>query len=191
MKKNIILGGSFDPVHTGHITIADKTRSIIGADKVFFIPTIQNPLKQQSIASIHDRVEMLKLATQHLSWASVIHEQIRLSSERSPFTIDTIEELFNKGVIKDPPYLLIGDDIVNHLQNWKRIDDLITKITLLIVSRSYSKNTEVCSYPHIFVKIPLLNISSSTIRLKIKEKKDPENLSPEVWKYIKKNKLYH
>ncbi|NIZ19630.1 nicotinate (nicotinamide) nucleotide adenylyltransferase [Entomospira culicis] len=181
---DILFGGSFDPIHRAHIAIATKARSQLGADRFFFLPTKENPLKPPLIASPKDRLIMLHLATRHLPWATVLPDEIERTDQKPSYTIDTLEELLQKEIIRPKPYLLIGSDILPQLPHWHRIDDLLSQVTLAVITRQEVSPSS--PYPYQLISIPHIDISSTSIR----ETLSKEDLHPDVWEYINYAKLY-
>lgn len=192
MTKIGILGGSFDPIHNGHIAIAEDSILKIGLNTVFFMPTAQSPLKPHiPFAPPLARYKMIELAIQNhpkldiLDW-EILHNTVN-------YTIDTARTL-SKHWPHISFYWIIGSDLLPSLPKWKNIDQLAQLIQFIIVQRPFVPHTEPPSIPNLKIheiNNPLYNISSTEIRLAIKQKKSIDNLvPPEVKNYILINNLY-
>ncbi|NIZ46407.1 nicotinate (nicotinamide) nucleotide adenylyltransferase [Entomospira nematocerorum] len=187
MADSIILfGGTFDPVHVAHIAIASRARSLVAAKEVLFMPTRQNPLKDSLAAPLENRIDMLNIATEHLPWAHIVPP----SAERDPdYTITAIESLYRERNFTSPPYFLIGEDLIDTLPRWHRVQELLQMVHLIIVSRSNNEHIS-CPYPHVSLIIPLLDITSTSIRNDTQMAYHEQHLHPKVWEYIKRERLY-
>lgn len=196
-----LYGGTFNPIHCGHINLAVEMLEKHSLDKIYFSPAALSPFKKdcEPIAS-HHRLAMLKLAIEDISEFSIIENEL----QRPPpsFTIDTIEELLaadnNKPADEQPQYFLIlGEDALDGLHKWHRVEDIIAKVQLLIGARSckeYLKceNLELQKAIENGMTITrLFDISSSEIRQRIQQKRICNHLLPrKVLDYIYRNRLY-
>lgn len=186
-KQVGLLGGNFNPVHQGHLVIAQTVLDLLGLDEIQFLPSYLPPHvdSKKTIDPIH-RVEMLKRAIKDNEKFSL--ETIELERKGKSYTIDTMKELIKRHPDTDYSFI-IGGDMVEYLPSWKDIDKLIPLVRFVGVKRP--QYDLVSAYPIIYVDVPQLDISSSLIRQKIKYQQSPRYLLPEsVLKYIKEKGLY-
>ncbi|GGA68891.1 nicotinate-nucleotide adenylyltransferase [Ornithinibacillus halotolerans] len=186
MKRIGILGGTFDPPHIGHLIIAEEVNQALDLDEIWFIPTYEPPHKGRASVSVENRIEMLKLAIADNE--SFKLNTIEVDREGKSYTYDTMLLLTNKYPDSEF-YFIIGADMVEYLPNWYKIDELMKLVTFIGVKRSgYSLNT---TYPIREVEIPMVDISSSLIRKRQKEKGTIQYLVPKsVYTYIKEHSFY-
>lgn len=187
MKKVGILGGTFNPVHAGHLLLAEGIREKLSLDRVLFIPCCFPPHKNSvKLAPSKDRLAMVRLAIKGNPYFKVSNKEIK--REGKSYSIDTLEDLYRmyKGDAK--LFFLMGSDNLSGLKKWKSIDRLIRLCTLVTAIRPGYKT----KYPGVkVVDIPTLPISSTNIRHLINQGKTIKYLVPEsVRKYILKNRLY-
>jgi nicotinate-nucleotide adenylyltransferase len=187
-----IFGGTFDPVHNGHLITALNVASIRNLDKILFIPCFISPHKtEQRASSAPHRMEMLKLAIQANEKFSLSDYEIK--REGISYTIDTINYL--KKSYKNIE-LIIGYDNFAKFATWKEPDKIIELVKLVVLKRSYndidsvSGENKFFNYA-VFVDTPLIDISSTEIREHIRLNLPIDHLVPEsVMKYIIDKKLY-
>jgi len=194
MKKIGLLGGTFDPIHTGHLIIAEYLYDELGLDEIWFIPTKDHALKEnKGISSPEIRWAMLELAiSPNQKFKSL---DIELTRPGVSYTIDTIELLLKNHERLNPKfYFLIGMDNVNELPRWKNPEEISEKCQLVAFGRPGFRPSEEVEnlLPRIqFIPVPLLEISSTLIRKRVAEHKSIRYLVPEsVLHYIKENQLY-
>jgi nicotinate-nucleotide adenylyltransferase len=186
MKRVGILGGTFDPPHLGHLIIAEEVRQALKLDEVWFIPSYTPPHKDVAKASPDDREKMVELAAHSNSNFKV--NTIELEREGNSYTFDTITSLKNNYPSVDF-YFIIGADMVEYLPHWHKIDELIRLIHFVGVKRSGYELNSV--YPITNVDIPIIEISSTLLRQRLKKRDSVAYLIPEkVYSYIKENRLY-
>ncbi|WP_290033774.1 nicotinate-nucleotide adenylyltransferase [Ligilactobacillus cholophilus] len=187
-KKRIgILGGTFNPIHLGHLIIADQVLDQLDLDKVLFMPdNIPPHIDHKKAISAEKRLKMLELATQDNPKFGV--EDYEIKKGGISFSIDTFREL-TKLHPENKYYFIIGGDMVEYLPKWREIDELVNLVQFIGVRRpGFSTKTK---YPVIWVDVPELAISSTLIRQKIKQGCSINYLVPkEVEEYIQKENLY-
>ncbi|MCL2592440.1 MAG: nicotinate-nucleotide adenylyltransferase [Defluviitaleaceae bacterium] len=180
LKSIAILGGTFDPVHYGHLAIAEAVRKEYGVEKIVFIPSGQPPHKKDmDISNKEDRYNMLKLATANNP--HFIVSRCELDRDGYSYTVDTIEYI--KSICDDNTkiYFIIGADIVPKISTWKEPERLKEICDFIIVSRpGFPANNTLI--------VPSVDISSSAIRNRVKEGKGIKYLLPpdvEIYVYVK------
>ena len=135
MKKYGIFGGSFDPIHYGHLMICEYIKEEMGLDKVIFIPTGNPPHKDLGV-SAEDRYEMVRIAISpnpDFEISDIETTRVNLS-----YTVDTIREL--KKIYKEEKlYFLIGLDSLFQLKTWKKIGDLSQEIEFVVALRPFER----------------------------------------------------
>ena len=193
--QQIFFGGSFDPIHNGHLHIARLAENL--SDRVVFIPCKQNPLSEFSPkASNHDRNEMLKLVLNNSQKWMISTIELDSNDEKS-FTIDTISKL-NKS--KKKSGFIIGSDTVMTLPNWKNCQELLTKLHFLIFKRPGVNEESLSEFlssnfmkeaEYTVLEEKCLNISSTQVKIYASMNESLSDFVPEqVENYIKTNNLY-
>ena len=186
-RKIGILGGTFNPPHLGHLIIADQVRNQLGLEKVLFIPSANPPhkTKKKTIDAEH-RMAMIRDSID--SDDGFILDDTEIKRGGKSYTFDTIVQLREKHPDVEF-YFIIGADMVEDLENWHKIDELVNMVQFVAVNRpEYSLKP---SYPVIFVDVPNIDISSSVIRQKVRDDCSIRYLVPlEVEKYIEREGLY-
>jgi len=128
-----ILGGSFDPVHMGHIGLAQETHERFGLDQILFLPVFQSPHKSHiPLASSAHRMAMLRLALKGNTHFSISDMEVRI--EEISYTIDTIN-CFRLKYSSSELYLLIGYDNLLDLDSWKDAQEIMKNCHILVASR--------------------------------------------------------
>ena len=182
-----LFGGTFDPIHKGHLEIARRAVRHFRLDRVWFIPAYHPPHKTGvTTAGYEDRVRMAELACRRRARFEV--SRLEEGTERS-YSIDTIERVARLHP-HDELYFLIGADAFAELRTWRRWRDVARSIRFLVMSRpgsQYQKPEEVTMDRLDTVVLP---ISSSEIRAKLASGKKPAELPRQVLDYILKHGLY-
>ena len=176
-----ILGGTFNPIHTGHLNMAEQARDILGLDEVLFMPDNIPPHKQKKDAiSVDDRVEMVRLAIEDNPYFKL--DLTDVSRGGVSYTYETIK-LLKEQMPNDDLYFIIGADMVNDLPNWKNIDELVKLVTFVgVVRPGVEINT---TFPILWVNAPMLELSSTDIRKRVKHGKTIKYIVPDkVAEYI-------
>ncbi|PAV28993.1 nicotinic acid mononucleotide adenylyltransferase [Virgibacillus profundi] len=186
MKRVGILGGTFDPPHLGHLIIAEEVRLALNLEEVWFIPSFTPPHKDEARTSAAHRMNMLQMAIKNNS--SFQMNTIEIERLGKSYTFDTMKALRNEFPENDF-HFIIGADMVEYLPHWNKIDELIKLVQFVGVGRpGYQLNTP---YPITKVEIPMIEISSTSIRNRLANKETVNYLIPEdVYAYIKEKQLY-
>lgn len=194
-----IFGGTFDPVHIGHLIIAERFCEIMCLDKCLFVPTYLSPFKieQNPIIPIEIRLKLLELAIRTNPLFEI--EDYEIKSQQISYTIDTINFLQSK-YPADELYLLIGADQAKDFHNWKDYKEIMLKANICIARRILDYELNIFPFELYLNKdlmkvyklsTPVIEISSTDIRERIKEGKSVEYLLPaNVYNYIKENNIY-
>lgn len=186
--------GTFNPVHVGHLIIANHMVQYTDLDQVWMVVTPHSPLKKKKgLLEDYHRIHMVNLAC--ANYDHIRSSDIEFSLKQPNYTIHTMAHLHERY----PKYefsLLMGEDNLDSLHKWKNYDILLQRYQFYIYPRIYqSKDVEnpLRSHPNIhFVdNAPIMEISSTFIRNAIKEDKNIRPLvDDEVWKYIDHNLFY-
>jgi nicotinate-nucleotide adenylyltransferase len=192
--KTGILGGTFDPIHVGHLIIAEVVRSDFPLDRILFMPTANPPHKKDlKLTDKNIRLRMVELAICKSPYFVVLDEEIKRGG--ISYTIETIKQLKSLELwSEDELYLILGADSLIDLKTWKDPEDIIKSINILVVARpgyDIRKADERFRRHTIIIHSPLIDISSSEIRQRIKEDKSIHYLVPDkVEAFIQKEGLY-
>lgn len=202
-----LYGGSFDPVHIGHLRIAEDVREYFGFEKIIFVPAYHSPLKPESRASAEDRIYMLQLCVKYNRYFSI--DDIEIKRKGKSYTIDTIRMYREKGRF---PFFILGTDAFLTLDRWKKPEELIKMTSFIVLGRGkdrledvklFIKNrfpdlkllqdkkpVEEAGYVYFFDR-RRIDISSTEIRRRVKDSRSIKYLVlPEVEEYIFYKKLY-
>ncbi len=183
-----ILGGTFNPVHIGHLILAEEAREKLGLDKIIFVPAFLPPHKDNSdIAPAKMRLEMVKLAISGNKYFSVSDTEIKRDGRS--YTIDTIKE-FTRKYPQDELYFIIGSDLLKYLDDWKDLGQIIKMVKFIVATRPGYPLEKIPSYIST-VPIRAVDVSGFEIRACVKEDKSFRYLVPEaVCRYIIRKRLY-
>ena len=185
-----LFGGSFDPVHLGHLLVAQAAREELGLDRLFFIPAAQSPFKPNSkpTSGAH-RLRLLHLALAGKTWCEIDEQELRRGGVS--YTIDTLRD-YAKRFPKARLSYLIGADNVAKLPSWRDAAELARLAEFIVVPRPGQTETP---FPKPFHGRALkgfpLGVSSSQIRFRIKAGQPIDHLVPgTVAEAIRSSSLY-
>lgn len=193
------MGGTFDPIHNGHLILAEYARVEFDLDDILFIPTGNPPHKDLDGISLKDhRYEMTSLAIKSNPHFQISDIEIR--QEKTTYTVDTIESL-RKSYEDRELYFILGADSFSNIHLWKDYKRLLTLCNIIIAKRLDTDNeklnkklnelSQVYRDSLYVLESPLIEISSTEIRNRIKKGISTKYLVPElVESYIEKNGLY-
>ncbi len=169
MKTGLYFG-SFNPIHNGHLIIANKMYEAAGFDEVWFIPSPQNPFKESNnLLDFSYRYKMIETALENLKHLKV--DPIEEKLPKPSYTIQTIEALEKEYPQREFHIIMGSDNLVNfHL--WKKYEELLQKCHVHVYVRSSTENADLPEYEKVKVyQLPILDISSTAVRNSIKEGK--------------------
>jgi nicotinate-nucleotide adenylyltransferase len=194
VKRIGIMGGTFDPIHYGHLVTAEAARYIYKLDRVYFVPAYIPPHKQfKQVTPADHRLMMTIMAT--VNNPSFVVSDLEISRGGLSYTYDTVRS-FKKDLGNDVEvFFITGADAIIELTQWMRIEDLAKECHFIGATRpGYHLSSELPKYLKnsvSFMEVPALAISSTDIRKRVKEGAPIHYLVPEtVEMYIRKNKLY-
>jgi nicotinate-nucleotide adenylyltransferase len=212
-----VFGGTFNPVHFGHLRAAEEVREKLQLEKILFVPAKNPPLKIKDLAEAGHRYEMLRISIEDNKWFEI--SDVEFSYKGKSYTVKTIE-ILRREYVNETMYLIVGIDSFLDLQNWWRPDRLTDIVDFIVMARPGFSFIELARSPFIktdyrilksmdrdkgdmceikmlskrkaiLLKVTELDISSTLIRDYIKIGKSIKYLLPqEVYSYIIKNKLY-
>jgi len=193
--KIAILGGTFNPVHKGHLNIAGEVKSRFGYRRVVFIPAnIPAHKKMEVDVGADHRLKMLELAV--APYPDFVVDDCELRRGGTSYTIDTVQELSRAYPIEGKPGLIIGDDLVEDFETWRDVEQLVELVELIVAHR-HSREKVAIGYPCRYVDNSLFPISSSRIREALQsdgasaDRESVRNwLPPDVFDYIQRHDLY-
>ena len=201
-QRIALFGGTFDPIHLGHTTVAHEVTQQLHLNKLIFIPAKRSPLKQTyPHASDHDRLSMIRLALQDLSYCEVNdYELLRPSPS---YTLHTIRHFYAIFGLNSLFFWLIGADSVKELLHWYKITELLDECVIVSMYRAGYKPPDYTELIRFFgeekvrnlerhiVKTSLIDISSTDIRRRVASGEDIQGLvHPDVATYIQTKLLY-
>jgi nicotinate-nucleotide adenylyltransferase len=178
-----IYGGTFDPIHHGHLILAREARELFGFEKVIFVPAAGSPFKSSPAASTHVRLSMLRAAIEGEPGFEL--DDCELRRPPPSYTIDTIEEIRSRKPAAQICYL-IGEDNLPTLQKWHRFDELRKAVQFIVLDRTGTPPDH--PYPIVHRKI---DISATEIRKRVASGRSIRYFVPQaVEEIIRGEKIY-
>lgn len=192
MVKIAFLGGSFDPVHFGHLCIAQDALEQLQLDKVIFVPAAQAPLKKGAVnAEDRHRLEMLKLAVEGDARFGV--SEIELIRGGMSYAIDTVLQM-RRELAGDRLFWILGADQLALLAHWMRVEQLVKEIEFISFDRPGCPDSELPPIPGLRLhrcQGHLMQISSTEIRDRVQRGLSLDFLMPhKAIVYLRENRLY-
>ncbi len=183
-----VLGGSFDPVHHGHLIAADRAAEALGLDRVLFVPCARQPLKPQGpVASADHRSAMLTLAL--AGHPRFVLETMELERPAPSYTVDTLRALREREP-RERFVLVLGADAAAGLPRWRAADEVARLAEVAVLTRPGVPEVASAFVTH-FVATPAIEISASEIRARCLAGKSIRYLVPDaVAEYIARQRLY-
>lgn len=189
MKVGLFFG-SFNPIHIGHLAIANYITEFSDLDELCLVLSPQNPLKKKkSLLNEYDRLKMVELALEESE--TIIASDIEFRLPKPSFTIDTLTYLKERNPNND--YVLIaGADNFESFHKWKNYEEILKQYQIYVYPRPGYDLGKYENHPSIkIINAPLMEISSSFIRKAIKENKDVRYFLPnKVYDYIHQMQFY-
>ena len=184
--------GTFNPIHTGHLIIANHMAEYSGLDQIWMMVTPLNPLKKKdTLLDDYQRLQLVFLATE--DYPKIKPSDFEFKLPQPNYTVNTLSHLKDKF----PKYefsLIMGEDNLKTFHKWKNYEVIIENHDVYVYPRisSEEENSEFKNHPKIhIINAPIVEISSTFIRENIKNKKNVQPLLPaKVWEYIDHNNLY-
>ena len=193
-KRTGIMGGTFDPIHFGHLLAAEESHRELKLDEVIFVPTGQPPHKS-SISNQEHRYDMTLLATAGIPYFSV--SRMEIDRGKPSHTVDTLREFRTLKGEEVEFCFITGLDAILSISTWKEYMKLPELCHLVTVTRPGYSTKDLGELPMgireavIFIEIPRFSLSSTNIRERIYEGKGAKYLVPDaVEDYIRKSSLY-
>lgn len=197
MTRVGVFGGTFDPVHFGHIHLALTLFERHALDRVIFMPSAKNPLKTDQPASDQDRLTMLRYALEELPCFSIDEREVRRGGRS--FTVDTLRDLHSEGLSNSQLFLLLGEDVLAQFHEWKKPEEVLQLATPLVMARASTHFPSLPLLPEVLKKrlqegwtpAPLMEISATEIRKRLNLKQFCGHLLPaKVLDHIHRHRLY-
>lgn len=200
-----LLGGTFNPIHYGHLRVAEEVREAFCLDKIIFIPSGVPPLKTQGIIDANHRLKMTELAINGNPFFEVSDIEVR--QKKISYTVNTLTHL-KKLYQGDTLFFIMGIDAFLEIKLWYRYEDLLKMIDFIIMSRPGFNNLQASEFIEdkesencfkiknsdkkaFFISVSPFWISSTMLREMLRNGKSIRYLLPDaVRKYIEENKLY-
>jgi nicotinate-nucleotide adenylyltransferase len=196
-----LFGGTFDPIHVGHLISAENVRELYGLDKIIFIPSAQPPHKRLSLVTPAKwRLKMVQLAIQNNPFFEC--SSIEIDKPGVSYTIETIQE-YRKHYSKKELFFIVGSDSLFEMHSWYRIEDLVQLCEFIFVHRPgyalWEDQLKRLKLPSKVLKVLMkhpvqldpVGVSSSEIRKRIAEERSIRYLLPaKVQKMIFEKKIY-
>ena len=183
----LVFGGAFDPVHAGHLALAEFALQHCQATTLTFLPAGRSPFKSGHGASFEQRCEMLRLA---IAGELAFRLDEREGRRQGPsFTVDTLEEMYHED--KAPLGLLIGGDNLGEFPRWRNWERILELARLIVINRPGAAAAAE-RIPHLALEWPGMELSSTWLRQQLSEGVRCRYLLPQgVWSYIHEHGLYH
>ena len=187
--KLVILGGTFNPPHNGHIAMADMVRRTCGYDRVVFIPSFQPAHKTVSTGvSPVQRLKMTELAAAEIENAFV--SDCEILRKGVSYSLDTVRYLKKTYSLNGNPGLIIGDDLIPGFHKWHLVNELAIEADIIVLHRGDKEQLDF-PYPHRYLSNRMIPLSSSDVRLKISRGETVDGDIPaSVLEYILQEGLY-
>lgn len=187
------MGGTFNPVHYGHLIAAQEVKEKMNLDKIIFIPSAHPPHKdEKELAPATDRLNMLKLALGKDPYFSLSALEIDRGGKSYSFqTMRALHKIYGPEAIF---FFILGTDAMRDIFSWKNVDEFLRLCQLIVINRpGFSvRHLKKKMPPFHFVMVTPVAISSRVIRKRVQEGKPIRYLVPgKVEVYIKSHKLYH
>lgn len=188
MSRTALFGGTFDPIHIGHLRIANEALKAFSLDRILFVPAANPPHKTAvPLTGYEDRFQMVEIACK--PYPSFVPSRLEAGSETS-YTIETLERIRPELAPDEELFFLIGADAFAEVRTWMRWEEVVRSITFLVVSRPGA----LYEVPEGATVEPLegldLPVSSSELRQRLLAGEVVPEVPAEVREYIEQRGLY-
>lgn len=184
-----VLGGTFDPIHIGHLIAASEVHTALQLDSVWFMPAGQPWQKaDRTVTDAKTRYEMTKLATSHDQRFVASDLEIRRSGPT--YSIDTVDEIHS--IHPDAQlFWIVGTDVAARIPTWHRWEDFVSAVTVVVVNRPDASRLDGLPFSYETVEMPAVRISATRIRERYAKGITCKYLVPEaVDNYVVQHRLY-
>jgi nicotinate-nucleotide adenylyltransferase len=195
-KRVGVFGGTFDPVHNGHIAVAEAVRDELELDEVLFVVTSDQWLRESPpVASASDRFKMVQLAVENVLGFTA--SDVDIVREGSTYTVDTLADLREQFGETTEFFLIVGADSAASMDRWKRGDEIPSLATIVVIGRpgsEFSTDSLGASHPASgaeYVEGPMIDVSATRVRGFLGVGRSVDGLIVgEVAEYIETHGLY-
>lgn len=183
------MGGTFNPLHNGHLLLADLVKKTLNYDKIIFIPSyIPAHKKVADSVSPEERLYMLIHTLEDYEWADFSDCEIKRKG--ISYTVDTIEYIRDHYLLSGKPGLIIGDDLALGFQSWRNPEKIVEMTDLIVAHRLYEQKISL-DLPHKYIDNDIFTLSSSKLRDMVKNGYDISEYVPDkVYSIIMEKGLY-
>ncbi len=195
LRRIGIFGGTFDPIHEGHLAVARTARDAFDLDLVLFVPAPRPWLRPRGpVVPAEDRLAMVRLAIK--SERAFDASTVDLDRPGTTYTADTLRDLRKEYGPEPEFYLVLGADSIRHLDRWARIDSVLRRCTLAAVGRPGASKPAELPGEHPgnqarFVEGPMVDVSATEIRRRLAAGESCAGMLPSaVERYIREHGLY-
>ncbi|MCL2294407.1 MAG: nicotinate (nicotinamide) nucleotide adenylyltransferase [Spirochaetes bacterium] len=172
-----VFGGSFNPLHVGHLFIAEEVKTELRYDKIIFVPSNISCHKEDfSKVTSSARLEMVREALEEYDYFIVDSSDIERGGVS--YSIDTINHIYENYTFEEKPGFIIGDDLLKDFPTWKTADKLRELIDLIVVRRISDEKLD-SNLPNYYIENTIMPVSSTEIRKRVKHGKTIKHLTPE------------
>lgn len=182
--------GSFNPIHIGHLVIANHLQEYSDLEQVWLVVSPHNPFKEKStLAKDYDRLHLVNLAVE--DYPNLRSSSVEFNLPQPSYTIDTLAVL-NEKYPEHTFSLIMGMDNVKGFHKWKNYGKILENYSIYVYPRLSAEKGEWANHENFhFVDAPIMEISSTFIRKAIREKKNVHPMLPEkVWEYLEGSSMY-
>lgn len=183
-----ILGGTFNPIHYGHLILAEQVLGQLNLNRVIFVPTFVPPHKSnRGVISPKHRLGMIKLAVKENPHFKV--SDIEIKRKGTSYTVDTLR-IIKKQYPQAQLFFICGSDLVNEIPKWKDVEE-IYKLAKFVLAKRPGFGRRLSGKNFLKINVAQVDISSSLIRDLVRQGRSIRYLTPDsVVKYIQKHRLY-
>lgn len=179
-----VFGGSFDPIHLGHINAIEEVKYALHLDKIIVVPAFLSPHKESTSLDVYSRLECVKLALEGYPDVSV--STFEIEQEQSVYTFDTLQH-FKARFPDDDITLIIGTDQYLNFSKWFNHQSILDDFNVAVVNR-YHQLVDI-KQPFQTIDMPIFEVSSTLIRARMNDNAPFKHLVPtKVYTYLKENK---